>query len=374
MTDQPPEPTPTPSPEPAARAEPGPAAGAAPAVLPALAPATAAGPEPTGRVSLSRPLFFVLLALVALALLGSGALWQRLGHIQEQLARQSQEAGANAIEARALARQAQELARDTAVRQAVAEARLAEVTMQRAQLEELMQSLSRSREENLVVDIESALRLAQQQSQLSLSAEPLLAALRTADARLARAAQPRLSRVRGAVARDIERIKAASVTDVPSVLNRLDELIRQIDELPVANAVLIGLPSPPSRAAGDAPPVWWRRGLALLREEAYKLVRVSRIDHPDAALLAPEQAFFLRENLKLKLLNARLGLLARQTAAARGDVAEAAQALFKYFDPGSRKTQAAAGALQQLQAQLRQADLPRIDETLALLATTGGGR
>lgn len=374
MTDQPPEPTPTPSPEPAARAEPGPGAGAAPAVLPALAPATAAGPEPTGRVSLSRPLFFVLLALVALALLGSGALWQRLGHIQEQLARQSQEAGANAIEARALARQAQELARDTAVRQAVAEARLAEVTMQRAQLEELMQSLSRSREENLVVDIESALRLAQQQSQLSLSAEPLLAALRTADARLARAAQPRLSRVRGAVARDIERIKAASVTDVPSVLNRLDELIRQIDELPVANAVLIGLPSPPSRAAGDAPPVWWRRGLALLREEAYKLVRVSRIDHPDAALLAPEQAFFLRENLKLKLLNARLGLLARQTAAARGDVAEAAQALFKYFDPGSRKTQAAAGALQQLQAQLRQADLPRIDETLALLATTGGGR
>jgi uroporphyrin-3 C-methyltransferase len=51
----------------------------------------------------------------------------------------------------------------------------------------------------------------------------------------------------------------------------------------------------------------------VLREEARNLVRVSRIDNPEAVLLSPEQTFFLRENLKLKLLNARLGLLARQT-------------------------------------------------------------
>ena len=136
---------------------------------------------------------YLFLALAALALALSAMLWQKLSTIQEQLARQSQEAGGNAIEARALARQAQEVARETAARQALTDTRLSEVALQRTQVEELIQSLSRSRDENLVVDIESALRLAQQQAQLTGSAEPLLAELRSAPTqRLERAAQPRL--------------------------------------------------------------------------------------------------------------------------------------------------------------------------------------
>jgi uroporphyrin-3 C-methyltransferase len=121
-------------------------------------------------------------------------------------------------------------------------------------------------------------------------------------------------------------------------------------------------------------PEWWQRGLAVLREEARNLVRVSRIEQPDAVLLSPEQTFFLRENLKLTLLNARLGLLARQPEAARADLAAAAVALGKYFDPAARRTQAAATLLQQVQAQLKGAELPRIDETLAALTTASAGR
>jgi uroporphyrin-3 C-methyltransferase len=104
------------------------------------------------------------------------------------------------------------------------------------------------------------------------------------------------------------------------------------------------------------------------------LVRVSRIEQPDAALLSPEQSFFLRENLKLKLLNARLGLLARQTDSARADMAAAAAALSRYFDPAARRTQVVAGLLQQVQAQLKVIDLPRVDATLAALATAAAGR
>lgn len=333
-----------------------------------------AAPRPAGVV-VSRSAIYFFLVLTLLALAASALLWQKLSTIQEQLARQSADAGANAIEARALARQAQELARETAARQAVADSRLGEVALQRSQIEELMQSLSRSRDENLVVDIESALRLAQQQSQLTLSVEPLLAALRTSDQRLARAAQPRLARVRAAIARDIERIRSASVADVPGVLVKIDELSRQIDDLPVLNAVASASAAAARRdAAVPVAPQWWNRALNVVREEARALVRVSRIDQPEAVLLAPEQAFFLRENLKLKLLNARLGLLARQTASARSDVAAAAAALNRYFDPASRKTQAAATQLQQLQAQLRAVDLPPIDETLAVLATAAVGK
>jgi uroporphyrin-3 C-methyltransferase len=156
---------------------------------------------------------------------------------------------------------------------------------------------------------------------------------------------------------------------------KLDEIARQTDELPLANAVGTSA-SPASRSGPEAakPMAWWERALVDIQEEARGLVRVSRIDQPDAVLLAPEQAFFLRENLKLKLLNARLALLSRQTDSARADVASAATALRKYFDPGSRKTQAASAQLQQVQAQLRAAELPRIDETLAVLATAAAGR
>ncbi|HWP12938.1 MAG TPA: uroporphyrinogen-III C-methyltransferase [Ramlibacter sp.] len=326
-------------------------------------------------VLVARGLIYFFLAIAGLALALSGILWQKLSNIQEQLARQSQEAGGNAIEARALARQAQQLAQEIAARQALAESRLGEVALQRTQVEELIQSLSRSRDENLVVDIESSLRLAQQQAQLTGSAEPLLAELRSADKRLERAAQPRLSRVRAAIARDIDRVRAASVTDVPGLLVKLDELARLIDELPVANAVAgtgtagaVRKQAPPARLA------WWETILAEIRDEARSLVRVSRIDQPDAVLLAPEQAFFLRENLKFKLLNARLGLLSRQTDSARADIAAATSALRKYFDPSARKTQVAANLLQQVQAQLRAVELPRIDETLAVLATAAAGR
>jgi uroporphyrin-3 C-methyltransferase len=326
--------------------------------------------------TITRVTLFALILLSGAALLIAAMLWQKLSGIQEQLARQSAESGTAAIEARTTARQALELARDNASRASVLESRLSEVALQRTQLEELMQSLSRSRDENLVVDVESALRLAQQQMQLTGSAEPLLAALRTADQRLARAAQPRLARVRAAMARDIDRIKSTALTDVPGVLARLDEVARQADDLPPLNAVPRNLsaagPKPPPAPPRAVP--WWQRVIDASVEEARGLMRVSRIDEPEAVLLAPEQAFFLRENIKLKLLNARLSLLARQPEIARAEVVAASAALQKYFDPASRRTQAAATQLQQLQAQLRSAELPRIDETLAALATAAAGR
>jgi len=104
------------------------------------------------------------------------------------------------------------------------------------------------------------------------------------------------------------------------------------------------------------------------------LVRIQRIDQPEAILISPDQAFFLRENMKLMLLNARLGILARQLDSARADMARASTALNKYFDPTSRRTQAAATALQQFQSHLKAAEAPRLDETLSALATAAAGR
>ena len=321
-----------------------------------------------------RALVLFLMLLVVVALVSTGLLWQKLSNMREVLARQSADAQAQSLEARAAARQAQDLARETAARQAVADARLSEATLQRTQLDDLMLSLSRSRDETLVVDIESSLRLAQQQAQLTLSVEPLLAALKTADQRVERAAHPRLEPVRRAIARDIERISAAQTTDTPGLLAKLDDLVRQVDDIPLLNAVVPAV-AVGARAAVPVPAEqWWLRALEVVRAESFKLLRVSRIDQPEAALLAPEQSYFLRENLKLKLLNARMGLLARQFESARADTAAAAFALHRYFDPAARRTQQVAGALAQVQAQLKVVELPRVDETLSALATAAAGR
>jgi uroporphyrin-3 C-methyltransferase len=318
-----------------------------------------------------------LVSLVSLIL--ALALWQKLGAIQEQLARQSADAGAAAAEARAVAKQSAELARDTAARLALTDARVSESALQRTQLEELMQSLSRSRDENLVVDIESAVRLAQQQAQLTGSVEPLLAALKTADQRLQRAAQPRLGVLQRAIARDLGRIQSTALADTPALLVKMDELIRSADDIPLANAVggvslAKAAPASAAGSTGTAKSAWWAGPLDTVQTELRNLVRVSRVEQPEAALLSPEQAFFVRENLKLKLLNARLGLLARQLESARADIASASQSLSRYFDASSRKTQATATLLQQVQAQMRILELPRVDETLAALATAAAGR
>lgn len=348
---------------------------------------------PAGPAAAAPRRWLVWTGLVALAALVLNILlWQKLSNIQEELARRSTDSTAQSIEARTLARQAQEAARELTARLVLLETRLSEVSLQRTQLEELMQSLSRSRDENLVVDVESALRLAQQQAQLTGSAEPLLVALKSADQRLTRAAQPRLNPLQRAIARDVERIKATTVTDVPGLLLKLDELTRAVDELPLANAMAAGSAARPAAPTASAPArpasatpaaewldnlalqAWWQRTVKGVVDEARGLLRVSRIDQPEAALLAPEQAFFLRENLKLKLLNARLGLLSRQTASARADLTSASTMVAKYFDPASRRTQAAALLLQQVQGQMKSSELPRLDETLAALATAAAGR
>lgn len=349
----------------------------------AEAPASQPGASPAKLSRITLALF--ALSLGALAL--SASLWFKLSGIQEALARQSADATAASLEGRTLARSAQETVREMATRQALLETRLAEVALQRGQLEELMQSLSRSRDENLVVDVDSALRLAQQQANLTGSLEPLLAALRSAEQRVTRAAQPRLAPLLRALNKDIDRVKTANVADTPSLLIKLDELVRLVDEMPLANAVA-SMPRSASQATTSTLPTrasaatetsgtgltlgwpdWLRQAISAVRDEARALVRVGRIDTPEAALLSPEQSFFAQENLKLKLLNARLALLSRQFESARSDLRSATGLTARYFDASSRTVQQTVNLMAQLQSQLKSADQPRIDNTLSALAT-----
>ena len=340
-----------------------------------------------------------------MALLIAWNVRERHAAFERELVLRQQDGTAQATEARLLAKQAQEGMLEGAAKLALLEARVAEVTVQRGQLEELLQSLSRSRDENLIVDIEAEIRVAVQQNAITGSAEPLLAALKQSDERLQRHAEPKFERVRRAIARDLDRVRAAGVTDVASLAIKLDEAIRMVDELPLLVSVESRKAGPkPAEIARDAaraaasaasasasaatsgakPPSNWPWASALadawdgawqrIAFEARSLIRVTRIDAPEAMLVAPEQAFFLKENLKLRLLNARLALLSRQFETAQSDLASARSMLEKFFDRNSKRTQLAMELAKQVGAQARQIVVPRPDDTLAALAAAGAGR
>ncbi len=178
----------------------------------------------------------LLAALCAAALMYAWNTQQRVKGLEQQLVKRQEDSGAQAAEAQMLAKQAQESSRDAAAKLALLEARVAEASLQRTQLEELIQSMSRSRDENVLADVEASIRVALQQTAITGSAEPLVIALKQAEERLARQNQPRLEGVRRAIVQDLERVRAAGAVDVSTLAIRLDEVVRLVDELPLLSA------------------------------------------------------------------------------------------------------------------------------------------
>ncbi|HEX6707053.1 MAG TPA: uroporphyrinogen-III C-methyltransferase [Albitalea sp.] len=357
----------------------------------ANAPPPLAAPEAT----LPKAAWWAAAALLVICVLALAFAWmaqQRVGLLQQELVKRQQDNQGQVVEARMLAKQAQEGMRDAAAKVALLEARVAEVALQRGQLEELIQSLSRSRDENVLVDIDAAIRVALQQTAITGTAEPLVATLRQADERLARYNQPRLEGVRRAIARDLDRVKSVSVADLPTLSIKLDEAVRLVDELPLLSVAepRRGASAPASSrqfqrsapvdsgaSASSWGKVWneaWSGVSDRVWTEVKSLVRVTRIDHPEAMLLAPEQAYFVRENLKLRLLNARLAILSRQFDTAQSDLQACLATLERYFDRSSRRLALANDLVRQVAAQARHASVPRPDDTLAALSAASAGR
>ncbi len=334
---------------------------------------------------------------------------QRVKSLEQELVKRQQTSQDDATEAKLLSKQALDSVREANGKLGVLDERVAESQLQRSQVEDLIQSLSRSRDENVLADVEAALRVAMQQASLTGSTDPIVTILKQSDERLARLNNPRLERVRRAVARDLDRVRTASAVDVPSLTIRLDEAVRMVDELPLVStpdrATAAGRAAAASAAsaaqaatgasrataaaragsaasapAASAPPAWvatvqraWEGFSVPFFGELKQAVRVTSIEHPEAALMSPDQAFFLRENLKLRLLNARLSILSRQFDLAQADLQQAQVAIDRYFDHGSRRVVAFSDLLRSVASQAKTVSFPRPDDTLAAISAAVAG-
>ena len=305
----------------------------------------------------------IVAVVIGLALLG--AVWLdsrvRFNELQHDLARRLIEADAYNKESRQVATQTQTALRDLEYKIGMLESRLSETQNQRLALESLYLELSRNRDERILAEVEQILLVGSQQLQLAGNLKAALIALESADSRLQRADSTQFTSLRRAIRRDIERLKAAPYVDVVGMSLRLDTLAHQAASFPLA---MDERPPEPPRAApqGD------QGTAARLAREAWAdikgLIRVQPTAAGEVPLLSPDQQFFLRENLRMRLLSARVALLAHDPTSFKADTRSAADWLQRYFDTSDKKVGAAVTMLKQLSESDISIDLPDITASL----------
>lgn len=285
----------------------------------------------------------------------------RIGQLRDDAAARTGELSADARRSLDATKELRESTRELTAKIGAIDARQNESRSREVALEALYQELSRGRDEWTLSEIEQTLQIASQQLYLAGNVSSALAALQEIDARLARADRVELGALRKLIQRDIERLKAAPNLDVAGLTLRLDDVIESVDKLPLRSEEKKTAAEPSAALQSGR---WWERAAASAWIEIKSLVRVQRVDVNDPRLLAPEQAYFLRENLKLRLLHARVALLQRNEALFRSDIKQAEEWIGRYFDPRAKSVTGAAEALKQLDGAAVQVELPSLTESL----------
>jgi len=335
-------------------------------------PPSATAPRPHKRQWHIDPAWAV--AVLAVVLLAGQWLdtHYRIGGLEQELSKRLAAFESSSKESRLLSSQAQEGTREALVKLGVLESKLGEWQNQQVALEALYQEMSRSRDEWTLADVEQILMTASQQLQLAGNVKAALIAMQTADSRLQRLDKPQFIALRKAINKDIDRLKALPFVDTVGVSLQLDDVVATVDSLPLASE------SARKNVKSAAEPVPQDGPLARFGREAWseikQLVQVRRIEKPDAALLTPSQSYFLRENLKLRLLSARLALLQHDEATYRADVKAAQEWVRQYFNSQDRATRGVLTTLHQLSQSAVTIQVPDISASLAAVRDYRGKR
>ncbi|EGF32980.1 hypothetical protein IMCC9480_1500 [Oxalobacteraceae bacterium IMCC9480] len=344
---------------------------------------------PLLRPASSQWLLYAFITLLAVLLVAQWWSWRSEMHNLRTEAAQRLQAGDNSnSETKGIVKSLQDGTRELQSKVGVLENRQTEAQSQQLSLEQLYQDLSKNRDDWALAEIEQVLSTASQQLQLAGNVQGALIALQNADRSLSRSDKPQFITIRRAIARDIDRLKSLPSLDLTGIALRLDSVISQIDGMPLLSdekpAVLAAAPKNSRRTQvpaernvklatghGNPPSEWpdelrnkWNSLSSELWTEVSQLIRVRSVETSDALLLSPTQAYYARENLKLRLLNARLALLSRNESAFRSDMIASQDAITKYFDTRARQTQVTQALLKQIQASNLSIEMPTLSESL----------
>ena len=356
----------------------------------AVKTAPQAADQPPGRApglleQLQKPMSIAVIVLAVLLAAQSWSTSKQIRSLREEVAKRLQKGDVSNAETGVLARTVQEGTKELQIKVGALENRQSETQSQQLALEQLYNDLSKNRDEWALTEIEQVLSTASQQLQLAGNVPGALIALQNADRSLSRSDKPQFITIRRAIGRDMEKLKALPSVDSTGVALRLDAVIAQIDALPMLSDETPALPAAPEKP-GKAKPVrdasgklvgppapepllqkvrdGWNTWIGDMWADVRQLIRIRRVDTPEALMLSPTQSYFLRENVKLRLLNARMALLSRNETAFRNDLIAAQDALAKYFDTRAKSTQTAQALLRQVQGSNLAIEMPTLSDSL----------
>jgi uroporphyrin-3 C-methyltransferase/uroporphyrinogen III methyltransferase/synthase len=351
---------------------------------------------PSDNGVLKKRLRLLTFLVVVLAIVLVAQWWMSHSEIRglrEEVARRLQTGDVANTEVKSVLKNVQESTKELQAKVSVLDSKQAESQSQQLALEQLYQDLSKNRDDWALSEIEEVLSTASQQLELAGNVQGALIALGNADKSLSRSDKPQFIAIRRAIARDQDRLKALPTVDVPGIAVRLDSVIGQIDSMPLLSdeKPVVSVTEPKKQPIRQAPkasstakpngkgqPVdtvpandWlanaqdkWQSISSEMWTELKQLVRIRSVDTPDALLLSPTQAYYARENLKLRLLNARLALLSRNEFAFRNDLSAAQDTIAKYFDTRAKQVQTTQALLKQVQGSNLSIQMPTLSESI----------
>ncbi len=187
---------------------------------------------------------------------------------------------------------------------------------------------------DLLAELDAALRLIVETVAVNGNISVGIALVDVLDARLARLPNPgSWAELRKALAADRQTLVQLQSVDVAALARQLDLIVADIDQLPLISAPrpLMDRSQPKAPPSAGALPTW-QEILHGLQSRLAEVIRIRRVENPEAVFLTPEQGALVAERLRLRLLSARFALISRQDKILESDIAQSLKILEQAFD------------------------------------------
>ena len=191
-------------------------------------------------------------------------------------------------------------------------------------LAELYQQKGSRNQDWALAEIEYLLVIALHRLQLERDVKTALAAMKAAELRFQ--GLHGLSVVHRQLLLDIEQLQSLEVADIEGLATHLTDLINEVDALPLRPiAVTITTSEKNSQS-------WWGKIIQTIWNQLRHSVVIFRNDKNTLVSLPPDKEYFLYQNLRLELVNARYSLLRADTENFHISIALIQNWLNDYFD------------------------------------------
>jgi uroporphyrin-III C-methyltransferase len=299
-----------------------------------------------------------------LTILGSIEAQREILESRSDLQKQLSDLDASSRQARALAAQSQSAALEIETRLRGLEGQITDLQTQQTALSALYRDLSINKEEVVLAEVERAVAIANQELLLAGDVRLAIRAMEDAERRLERIDRPSLQGIRRVVDQDLRRLRAIPVADVSGMSLRLENLANAVDQLPLAASAR---PLASAKTKEKKPEGFWTGLSEKLLTELGEAVRIQRSQGEALPPLAPDQTFFLRQNLRLRLLTARQALLSHDDTNYRGDLKLASRWLDNWYDKQDRGVKQASESLRLMIESPTSINLPDVAASLSAI-------